>query len=129
MKREQHVEAMNKFVTRYAVWFSLCAVPSLAADSPCLVVAPAEPPTGMATWSKAGRDQRHALIYLAGEYPEGFPFRTQIKDKDVDKIRAKGTRVLILDPHYTRDDLEKARKQCGINAGSSAPAAAPPSAK
>ena len=52
------------------------------------------------------------MIYLAGEYPAGFPFRTQIKDKDVDKILAKGARVLILDSHYTRDDLEKAKKQC-----------------
>ena len=43
----------------------------------------------MATSSKAGSDLRHALIYLAGEYPEGFPVRTQIKDKDVDKSAPK----------------------------------------
>ncbi len=82
------------------------------AGSPCAILAPVEPPQGIATWSQVGRQQRHAMIYLAGEYPDGFPFRTQIKDKDVDKIRAKGGRVLILDSHYTRDDLEKAKKQC-----------------
>lgn len=52
------------------------------------------------------------MIYLAGNYAVGFPYRTQIKDKDVDKIRAKGGRVSVLDTHYTRDDLEKAKKQC-----------------
>jgi len=85
---------------------------SLAADSPCVILAPVEPPQGMATWSQVGRQQRHAMIYLAGEYPAGIPFRSQIKDKDVDKIRAKGGRVLILDSHYTRDDLDSAKKQC-----------------
>jgi hypothetical protein len=51
---------------------------------------------------------------LAGDYPAGFPFRSSVKDKDkdVDKIRAKGGRVVILDPHYTRDDLEKAKESC-----------------
>jgi hypothetical protein len=85
---------------------------AIAADSPCVILAPVEPPQGIATWSQAGRQQRHAMIYLAGEYPAGFPFRTQIKDKDVDKIRARGGRALVLDTHYTRDDLEKAKKQC-----------------
>jgi hypothetical protein len=66
----------------------------------------------MATWSQAGRQQRHAMLYLAGEYPPGIPFRSQIKDKDVDKIRAKGGRVLILDTKYTHDDLENAKAAC-----------------
>ncbi len=85
------------------------------AGSPCAILAPVEPPQGIATWSQVGRQQRHAMIYLAGEYPDGFPFRTQIKDKDVDKIRAKGGRVLILDSHYTRDDLEKAKKNSAMS--------------
>jgi len=52
------------------------------------------------------------LTYLAGEYPAGVPFRSEIKDKEVDKIKAKGGRVLILDPHYTREDLDKAKTAC-----------------
>ena len=88
------------------------SVVAVAADSPCVILAPVEPPQGIATWSQAGRQQRHAMIYLAGEYPAGFPFRTQIKDKDVDKIRAKGGRVTVLDTHYSHDDLEKAKKEC-----------------
>jgi hypothetical protein len=80
--------------------------------SPCVIFASVEPAKGIATWSAEGRSQKHALTYLAGDYPAGFPFRSSVKDKDVDKIRAKGGRVVILDPHYTRDDLEKAKESC-----------------
>lgn len=52
------------------------------------------------------------LTYLAGEYPPGVPFRSSLKDKDVDKIKAKGGRVLILDPHYTHEDLDNAKQKC-----------------
>lgn len=78
----------------------------------CVILASVEPAKGIATWSVEGRRQKHALTYLAGDYPPGIPFRSSIKDKDVDKIKAKGGRVLILDPHYTRDDLEKAKQTC-----------------
>jgi hypothetical protein len=102
---------MAEFIVRF---FAILLLSSFAAagDSPCVILAPAEPPKGMATWSQAGRQQQHAMLYLAGEYPPGIPFRSQIKDKDVDKIRAKGGRVIILDTKYTHDDLEKAKKQC-----------------
>jgi hypothetical protein len=66
----------------------------------------------MATWSVEGRRQKHTLTYLAGDYPPGVPFRSSINDKDVDKVKAKGGRVLVLDPHYTREDLEKAKQDC-----------------
>jgi hypothetical protein len=97
---------------RFFVVLLLSSIFCVAADSPCVIVAPAEQPQGTATWSQAGRQQRHAMLYLAGEYPPGIPFRSQIKDKDVDKIRSKGGRVIILDTKYTHDDLEKAKKQC-----------------
>jgi len=30
----------------------------------------------------------------------------------VDKIKAKGGRVIVLDPHCTREDLDKAKQDC-----------------
>lgn len=54
------------------------------------------------------------LTYLAGDYPAGVSFRSEIKDKEIDKIKAKGGRVLILDPHYTREDLDKAKNACSL---------------
>jgi|ERR1039458_1266098 hypothetical protein len=80
--------------------------------APCVILSSTEPAQGIATWSEEGRRQRHALTYLAGDYPPGIPFRSSIKDSEVDKIKAKGGRVLILDPHYTREDLEKAKQTC-----------------
>jgi hypothetical protein len=97
---------------RHWIWMFLLVASCFAADSTCVILAPVEPPQGMATWSQAGRQQRHAMLYLAGEYPPGIPFRSQIKDKDVDKIRAKGGRVLILNTKYTHDDLENAKAEC-----------------
>jgi len=83
-----------------------------ATKMPCVVLSSVEPAKGIATWSAEGRSQKHALTYLAGDYTPGFPFRSSVKDKDVEKIKAKGGRVLILDPHYTREDLEKAKQEC-----------------
>ncbi len=83
-----------------------------ATKASCVILSSVEPAKGIATWSVEGRRQKHALTYLAGDYPPGVPFRSSIKDKDVDKIKAKGGRVLILDAHYTREDLEKAKQVC-----------------
>lgn len=49
---------------------------------------------------------------MAGDYPPGVRFRSSINDKEVDKVKAKGSRVFVLDPHYTREDLEKAKQAC-----------------
>lgn len=83
-----------------------------ATKASCVVLSSVEPAKGIATWSVEGRHQKHALTYLAGDYPPGIPFRSSINDKDVDKIKVKGGRVLVLDPHYTREDLEKAKQTC-----------------
>jgi hypothetical protein len=83
-----------------------------ATKESCVILSSVEPAKGIATWSVEGRRQKHVLTYLAGAYPPGISFRSSIKDKDVDKIKSKGGRVLILDPHYTREDLEKAKQAC-----------------
>lgn len=83
-----------------------------AQRSTCVILAANEPAKGIATWSVEGRAQKHMLTYLSGEFPDGIPFRSEVKDKDVDKIRKKGGRVLILDPRYTREDLDKAKQTC-----------------
>jgi len=92
---------------------SATAQKSTPTQSACVILSSVEPAKGIATWSVEGRSQKHMLTYLAGDYPAGYPFRSSIKDKDVDKIKAKGGRVLILDPHYTHDDLDKAKQSCG----------------
>ena len=48
--------------------------------------------------SAEGRRQKHTLTYSAGDYPAGVRFRSSINDKHVDKVKAKGRRVFVLDP-------------------------------
>jgi len=91
---------------RYLICLVLTAS-AFAGDRPCLILAAAPPPIGIATWSQAGRQARHALVYLAADYPAGVAFCSQVKDKDVDKIKAKGAQVIILDAQYTRADLRR----------------------
>jgi hypothetical protein len=59
--------------------------------------------------SAEGRRQKHTLAYLAGDYPAGVRFRSSINDKDVDKVKAKGRRVFVLDPLTTRARIWKRR--------------------
>jgi hypothetical protein len=90
----------------------LClGIPAFAAKS-CVILATNEPATGSAAWTRAGYLQQFTLTYLAGDFPEGFPFKASIRDKEVDKIKKNGGRVIVLDPHYTREDLEKAKQKC-----------------
>src|SRR5277367_799022 len=70
--------------------------------SPCVILSSTAPAKGIASWSREGQAQKHMLTYLAGDYPSGMPFRSSMKDKEVDKIKSKGGRVIILDPNYTR---------------------------
>lgn len=90
----------------------VCSAVGLAQSSPCVILSTNEPAKGMATWSREGRSHKDMLTYLAGDFPPGMPFRSQIKDKMVDKIKERGGRVIILDSHYTREDLENAKQDC-----------------
>jgi hypothetical protein len=109
---------LSRTMTKLLAVLLILANPALAQSpttkQPCVILSAAEPAKGVATWSIEGRRQKHALTYLAGDYPPGIPFRSSIKDTDVDKIKAKGGRVIILDPHYTREDLEKAKQTCEV---------------
>lgn len=90
----------------------LCLSAPAFASQPCVIFHSNDPAKGSAAWTRAGYLEQFTLTYLAGDYPEGFPFKASIRDKEVDKIKKKGGRVIVLDPHYTREDLEKAKQSC-----------------
>ncbi len=50
--------------------------------------------------------------YVEGKLPEGFPFHGRLTDHDVRNLQGRGAEVLILEPHYTADDLKQARADC-----------------
>jgi PEGA domain/PDZ domain len=50
--------------------------------------------------------------YIEGKLPEGFPFHGRLTDHDVRNLQARGAEVLVLESHYTADDLKQARDDC-----------------
>jgi hypothetical protein len=78
---------------------------AFAADHPCVILAP--PRRAMLPFGG-----HHSLVYVAGDFPSGIPFRTQMKDSIVDQVKAKGGQVIVLAPEYTREDFEAAKAQC-----------------
>lgn len=50
--------------------------------------------------------------YVEGELPEGFSVHRKMTDHDVRNLQAQGAQVLVLESHYTPDDLKEARANC-----------------
>jgi hypothetical protein len=73
--------------------------------------------------------------YVEGKLPEGFPFHGRLTDHDVRNLQARGAEVLVLESHYTTEDLRQARGDCRGETGQTpnkaeakgAPSAAVPS--
>lgn len=55
--------------------------------------------------------------YVEGKLPEGFSFREKMTDNNVRNLQARGSKVLVLDSHYTPQDLQEARANCRGEAG------------
>jgi len=50
--------------------------------------------------------------YVEGKLPDGFPFHGRLTDHDVRNLQSRGTEVLVIEPHYTTEDLKQARADC-----------------
>jgi hypothetical protein len=50
--------------------------------------------------------------YVAGDYPSGFKWRSELSDGDVRDLQQKGGRMVVLKPDYQASDLEDAKKDC-----------------
>lgn len=50
--------------------------------------------------------------YIEGKLPEGFPFHGRLTDHDIRNLQGRGAEVLVLEPHYTAEDLKQARADC-----------------
>jgi PEGA domain len=72
--------------------------------------------------------------YVEGKLPEGLSFHGKMTNHDVRKLQARGAEVLVLESHYTPEDLKEARAHCPGEAGKTpnpaetkaSPAQAPP---
>jgi hypothetical protein len=50
--------------------------------------------------------------FVEGKLPDGFPFHGRLTDHDVRNLQSRGAEVLVLEPHYTTEDLKQARADC-----------------
>lgn len=50
--------------------------------------------------------------FVEGKLPEGSSFHGRLTDHDVRNLQKRGAEVLILEAHYTAEDLKQARGQC-----------------
>ncbi len=57
--------------------------------------------------------------YVEGRLPEGFPFHGRLTDHDVRNLQGRGAEVIVIDAHYTADDLKQARDDCRGETGKS----------
>jgi hypothetical protein len=50
--------------------------------------------------------------YVAGEFPPGMKWKSNITDRNIRKIKQQGGRVIVIQPNYTMTDLEQAKASC-----------------
>lgn len=55
--------------------------------------------------------------YVEGKLPEGFTSHGKMTDHDVHNLQARGVEVIVLESHYTSEDLKEARGGCPGEAG------------
>lgn len=55
--------------------------------------------------------------FVEGKLPEGSSFHGRLTDHDVRNLQKHGAEVLILEAHYTAEDLKQARGQCEAMTG------------
>lgn len=58
--------------------------------------------------------------YVEGKLPEGFSSHRKMTDHDVRNLQAQGAEVIVLESHYTPEDLKEARANCPGQTGNPA---------
>jgi len=83
-------------------------LPSFAADS-CVILRnyPRRTADAFTRWTTPP-----SFEYVEGNFPAGFKFRSEIRDKHVREIQKRGGRVVIIKADYQQAELDDARKQC-----------------
>ncbi|MCU1298612.1 MAG: hypothetical protein JWO91_2890 [Acidobacteriaceae bacterium] len=53
--------------------------------------------------------------YVAGDFPKGMKWKSNVRDRDVRKIKELGGNVVIVQPNYTPSDLEQAQNVASVH--------------
>lgn len=54
------------------------------------------------------------FYFVAGRYPKGYKFRTNLRGRHARQLQKMGGRMAILESRYTADDLAQAQKTCEV---------------
>jgi hypothetical protein len=57
------------------------------------------------------------FYYVSGAFPDGYKFRTNFRGRHIRELVKMGGKMLILEPGYTAEQLEKAQEQCALFSG------------
>ena len=86
--------------------FLLIAAVAFAGDAPtCLIVKHAG--VSHQVWVSGANWQ-----YVAGDFPKGMKWKSNITDRNIRKIKEDGGQVVIVPEKYSASDLEEAKKSC-----------------
>jgi len=53
--------------------------------------------------------------YVAGDFPKGMKWKSNITDRNIRKVKELGGQVVVIKPDYNAEDLAQAQKACGSN--------------
>jgi len=88
----------------------------LAAQSPCVILKRMGPADQVTSHMYSFGFRGKQFQFVEGELPKDVKFHGRLTDNDLRKIQDAGAKVVIIDAHYSVDELKEARKSCGAPA-------------
>lgn len=54
--------------------------------------------------------------YVAGDFPQGMKWKSNVTDRTIRKVKELGGRVITIQDKYTPSELEQAKAECSVSA-------------
>jgi hypothetical protein len=99
----------------FALSSLLLALP-LAAQSPCVILKRMGPADQVTSHMYSFGFRGKQFQFVEGELPKDVKFHGRLTDNDLRKIQDAGGKVVIIDSHYSVEELKEARHSCGAPA-------------
>jgi hypothetical protein len=90
--------------------------PAAESQQPCAVLKRMGPADQITSHFYAFGIRGKQFQFVEGQLPKGAKFHGRLTDHDVRKIQDAGGKVVIVDAHYTVQELDQARKSCASSA-------------
>ena len=93
----------------------LLALP-VAAQNPCVILKRMGPADQVTSHLYSFGIRGKQFQFVEGELPKDVKFHGRLTDRDLRKIQEAGGKVVIIDSHYSVEELKEARQSCGAPA-------------